>query len=70
MNAVNRAGHEWQKVALLYSLKGSAAERAQTVGRGTVPFLAAGGWNAMKTLLRNLFAPTADSKISHVAFCA
>ena len=70
LNAVNKSGHERQKVALLYSLKGSAAERAQTVGRGTVPFLAAGGWNAMKTLLTNLFAPAADRKISRVAFRA
>ena len=70
LNAVNRATHEWQKVALLYSLKGSAAERAQTVGRGTALFTGAAGWNAMKTLLRNLFGPAADSEISRVAFRA
>ena len=64
LNAVNRAEHEWQKVALLYSLKGSAAERAQTVGRRTVPFVGGEGWNAMKTLLRKLYTPAADSEIS------
>ena len=70
LNMANRAGHDWQKTALLYSLKGGAAERASTIGRGTEAFAAIAGWNGMMIALRNIFAPQADSEISRVAFRA
>ena len=68
LNNVARADHDWQKTALLYSLTGKAAERASTIGRGTVAYDQAAGFNAMLTLLRNIFSPRADSEISRVAF--
>ena len=61
---------DWRKTALLYLLTGKAAERTATVGIGTPAFRDAASWNDMMDLLKNIFAPPADSEISRVAFRA
>lgn len=60
----------WKKTALLYSLTGKAAERASTIGIGTEAYNQADNWAEMMELLKNIFAPVADSEISRVAFRA
>ena len=68
LNPVDAAPPAWQKNAILFSLSGSAAERATVIGVGTEAFNGAANWQEMIALVRNIFQPAADSEISRIAF--
>ena len=67
---VRNAEAAWQKLVILYSLTGQAAERASIVGRETQAHIDAAGWDAVMAQVRAVFCPPIDTLTAKTTFKA
>ncbi len=70
MNLDTEIDANFRKRALLYAMKGSAAERARIYKEGSTQWTAANDITAYLTAMRNIFMPSEESEIARAEFKA